>query len=119
LGLSFKGGTDDLRESPLVLLAEKLIGKGYKLLIYDSNVSLARVVGSNREYIQKEIPHIEHLLTTTIDEVLRNSQVIVIGNCDNEYTSAVMKIRSAEIIDLARAISDPSKMGSNYHAICW
>ncbi|MGB5106028.1 MAG: nucleotide sugar dehydrogenase [Candidatus Zixiibacteriota bacterium] len=119
LGLAFKGGTDDLRESALVLLAERLIGKGYELLIFDRNVNIARIFGSNKAYIEKEIPHIEKLFATSIAEVVHNSEVIVIGNDDPEYQGALKGIKDRQIVDLVRITDNPAAMGDNYHGICW
>ena len=79
LGFSFKDGTDDLRESPMVTLAEALIGKGLSLRIYDKHVALARLVGANKDYIEQQISHLSSLMVPTIDQVLDESDVIVIG----------------------------------------
>src|SRR5262249_50739396 len=76
LGMSFKAGTDDLRESPMVALIETLIGKGLKLSIYDRDVEMARLFGSNREFIEREIPHISSLVKSDIDEVISDAEVI-------------------------------------------
>ncbi len=119
LGLAFKGGTDDLRESALVLLAEKLLGKGYELLIFDRHVNLARIFGSNKTYIDKEIPHIEKLFATSIEEVVYGSEVIVIGNHDPEYSGALKGARDRHIVDLVRLVDNPGAFGDNYHGICW
>ncbi|MGH8722010.1 MAG: nucleotide sugar dehydrogenase, partial [Burkholderiales bacterium] len=85
LGFSFKAGTDDLRESPVVELAERLIGKGYDLRMYDRNVSLARLHGANRDYILNRIPHISRLMVGSVDEVLDHAGTLVIGNTDPEF----------------------------------
>lgn len=98
LGLSFKPGTDDLRESQLVRLAELLIGKGFKLKIYDKNVSMAKIIGSNKIYIQKEIPHISSLLCKSLDEVIKNSEVIIMGHGTKEFNEAVQKLRKNQIL---------------------
>src|SRR5438128_1692383 len=103
LGFSFKAGTDDLRESPLVILAETLLGKGLQLKIYDRNVSLARLVGSNKEYIEEQIPHLSSLLCDSVDEVIDGAEVIVVGNRAPEFPQALTRCRAGQIvIDLVR-----------------
>jgi GDP-mannose 6-dehydrogenase len=119
LGLAFKGGTDDLRESPLVILAEMLIGKGYQLRIYDKSVNIARIVGSNKSYIEKEIPHIEQLFASSVEEVVNHAEVIVVGNSDPEYFQAIKSVEGREIVDFVRAGELSSEMKSHYHGICW
>src|SRR5438046_10328385 len=79
LGLSFKAGTDDLRESPSVQLIKRLLGEGCQIQIWDRDVSLGRLVGSNRKFIEDEIPHIGMLLSTDLEEVVRGSEVVVMG----------------------------------------
>jgi len=101
-GLSFKPGTDDLRESPLVELAERLIGKGFELRIYDPTVSLSRLVGANREYIETRLPHLSALLTTNIDDVLAHSEVCVVGARSPELERALGGAVSKIVIDLVR-----------------
>jgi GDP-mannose 6-dehydrogenase len=88
-GLSFKPGTDDLRESPLVELAERLLGKGYDLRIYDANVTLSRLMGANREFIDDRLPHLGELLSSSVDEVLAHADVCVIGCKDPVVLSAL------------------------------
>jgi GDP-mannose 6-dehydrogenase len=120
LGFSFKAGTDDLRESPLVDLIEQLIGKGYNVKVYDKNVSLAKLQGANRVYIEKTIPHISTLMCNSIDEVMAESQVIVIGNKDPEFISALQHLRNDQIIiDLVRIIKDSDHLGAQYQGISW
>jgi GDP-mannose 6-dehydrogenase len=118
LGFSFKAGTDDLRESPMVTLIETLIGKGMELVIYDRDVSLARLVGSNREYIENEIPHIAKLMRGSIDEVLNAANTIVIGNKSEEFRQIESRLRPDQtVIDLVRLFDRPSSNG--YQGICW
>jgi GDP-mannose 6-dehydrogenase len=119
LGFSFKAGTDDLRESPMVALIETLIGKGMQLSIYDRDVSLARLFGANKEYIEREIPHISQLMRPSIEEVLENTDVVVIGNKAEEFRSITGLMRPDQIvIDLVRLFEDKTTGGS-YYGICW
>jgi GDP-mannose 6-dehydrogenase len=120
LGFSFKAGTDDLRESPIVILAEALLGKGYDLRIYDRNVSIARLVGANKEYINTQIPHLSSLLCETIDEVLDHSDVIVVGNAAPEFADALKRTRADQtIVDLVRVKADRADIPAHYQGICW
>jgi GDP-mannose 6-dehydrogenase len=120
LGFSFKADTDDLRESPMVILAEALLGKGYELRIYDRNVSVARLVGANKQYINEQIPHLSRHLCESIDEVIEQSDVIVIGNPSPEFSDAVTRCRPEQlIVDLVRIPLDFSKVKAQYDGICW
>jgi GDP-mannose 6-dehydrogenase len=120
LGFSFKSGTDDLRESPMVILAEALLGKGLTLKIYDRNVSLARLVGANKEYIETQIPHLSSLLCDTIDQVVHGSDVVVVGNPDPEFADAVTTCTKNQIvIDLVRLPIVGAMIEADYRGICW
>ena len=120
LGFSFKTGTDDLRESPMVILAEALLGKGLTLRIYDRNVSLARLVGANKEYIENQIPHLSSLLCDTIDQVVDGSDVLVVGNPDPEFADAVTRCTKNQIvIDLVRLPILGAMIEADYRGICW
>jgi GDP-mannose 6-dehydrogenase len=120
LGFSFKAGTDDLRESPMVLLAETLLGKGYAVRIYDRNVLIARLTGSNKEYIEQQIPHLSRLLCESIDQVLDDSDVVVIGNNGSEFGDAITRCRKDQtILDLVRVPFDRAKLAADYRGICW
>jgi GDP-mannose 6-dehydrogenase len=120
LGFSFKAGTDDLRESPIVILAEALLGKGLQLKIYDRNVSLARLVGANKRYIETQIPHLSSLLCDTVDQVIDGSEVIVVGNQAPEFAQAVARCRPEQIIiDLVRLPVNGSLLRADYRGLCW
>jgi len=120
LGFSFKAGTDDLRESPLVEMIEYLLGKGYQIEIYDKNVSLARLHGANRAFIEREIPHIAQLMCSTMEEVLEVSEVIVIGNKAPEFRDALKMARPDQIvIDLVRIVDSPEETPAQYRGLCW
>ncbi len=119
LGFSFKAGTDDLRESPLIEVIERLIGKGYDLRIYDKNVNLASLVGANRDFILNRIPHISKLMVGDINAVLDHAQTVVIGNKDPDFKIVPERLREGQfLIDFVRVIEGSSKNG-NYDGICW
>jgi len=120
LGFSFKAGTDDLRESPIVILAESLLGKGYQLSIYDKNVSIARLVGANKTYINEQIPHLSSLLRESVDDVLKDADVIVVGNAAPEFSEALERTRPDQIVlDLVRVKTPREAIKADYRGICW
>ena len=119
LGFSFKAGTDDLRESPLIEVIERLIGKGYDLRIYDKNVNIASLVGANRDFILNRIPHISKLMVGNIDAVLNHAQTVVIGNKDPDFMGVPERLREGQmLVDFVRIIEGRSKNGK-YDGICW
>jgi GDP-mannose 6-dehydrogenase len=119
LGLAFKAGTDDLRESPMVSLIEMLIGKGAQVSIFDQHVRSANLIGANKEYIEAEIPHIWDLMRSSIPEVLRSADTIVIGNSASEFKEIGDSLRDGQtVIDLARAFGNKTSDAS-YQGICW
>jgi len=119
-GLAFKAGTDDLRESPLVVLAERLLGKGFDLAIYDRSVDIARLVGANRDYIDREIPHLERLLRPTPEATLKDAEVIVVGHATKAEVDAIAAAhRGRTIVDLAGVKDLEQLSGADYQGICW
>ena len=119
LGFSFKAGTDDLRESPMIEAIERLIGKGYDLRIFDKNVNLARLVGANRDFILNHIPHISRLMVNGIDAVLDHAQTIVIGNNDPDFHTVPDRLRDGQcLVDFVRITNRRSENGK-YDGICW
>ena len=119
LGFSFKAGTDDLRESPMVDLIERLIGKGYELRVYDRNVNLARLVGANRDYILNRIPHIAALMVEDIDDAIAEADVVVIGNSDPEFRNIAERLEAGQhLVDLVR-VNEATNSSGSYDGICW
>lgn len=119
LGLAFKAGTDDLRESPMVALIEMLIGKGMQVGIYDPYVRDANLVGANREYVEREIPHIWTLMRASAEEALAGAETVVIGNSASEFKALDGRLGDGTaVIDLARAFGKRTSEGS-YQGICW
>jgi GDP-mannose 6-dehydrogenase len=120
IGLSFKTGTDDLRESPLVTLAEQLIGKGMQLAIYDPEVHLASLLGANRSFIEKHLPHIGQMMRSEIEEVVTESEVLVIGLSGREVADRLASLCRPEqvLLDLVR-LPDPAAIPARVEGLCW
>jgi len=119
LGLSFKSGTDDLRESPMVTLIETLLGKGLKLSIYDNDVEVARLFGANKQYIEREIPHISSLMNSDLNQVIDEAEVIIIGKKEDQFRVLSDKLNNGRVlVDLVRLfeVTDARKQ---YQGICW
>jgi GDP-mannose 6-dehydrogenase len=119
LGFSFKEGTDDLRESPMIEIIERLAGKGYDVRIYDKNVQIARLVGANRDFILNRIPHISRLMVDNIAAVLQHAETIVIGNKSAEFESVPQRLHADQnLVDFVRIANYRSNNG-DYSGICW
>ncbi len=120
LGLSFKAGTDDVRESPIVVLIEILLGKGYKIAIYDEEVSLAKLYGANKRHLEESIPHISSLLKPSIREVIENSDIVIVSKKTELFKKEIAHIKNdAFVIDLVRIDNNFDKGHSYYEGICW
>lgn len=119
LGLSFKQGTDDLRNSPAVSVIETIIGKGYEVDIYDKNVQLSKLTGTNKEYIDKHIPHLSKLMVNDLNKLIDEAEIIVINNREKEYVDALLETESnAIIIDMVR-LPEPIRKRKGYVGINW
>jgi GDP-mannose 6-dehydrogenase len=119
LGLSFKAGTDDLRESPMVDVVERLLGKGFDIRIYDGKVNLARLIGSNREFILSQIPHIAQLMVSSKREVLDHAQTVVIGNGDDEFKAVMDDLRDGQhVVDLV-GVNESRTSDERVDGIAW
>lgn len=119
LGLSFKAGTDDLRNSPAVALIETLLGKGFEIAIYDKNVHLSKLTGTNKEYIDTHIPHLSRLMKSQISELMHDSELIVVNNKEKEYIDILMNVETEHpIIDMVR-LPEEIRKKKNYKGINW
>ncbi len=119
IGLSFKSGTDDLRESPLVTLAERFIGKGLQLQVYDPEVNLSRLMGANLLYIERTIPHIASLMTDDVRRLVSESEVLVVGLSRPEVLAALQEAQSEQhLLDLVN-LRERDKLKCQYRGLCW
>ena len=119
-GLSFKAGTDDLRESPMVALAERLLGRGFELMIYDRNVAVSRLLGANRAYVDSRIPHLSKLMASSADAVVNHAEVCVVGAADPDAIAALGRVDDRVVVDLVRFPGSEAYEGrSNYIGVGW
>ncbi len=120
LGLSFKAGTDDLRESPILRVIGTLVGKGYSVLLHDPNLDMERVLGANRRFVEDEVPYLPERLRPDLDEVLRESEVLVVGNRTAAYREIGPRVREGQVlVDLAAAVDRASVGRGEYHGLAW
>jgi GDP-mannose 6-dehydrogenase len=120
VGLSFKPGTDDLRESPLVALAEHFFGKGLNLLVYDPEVHLSSLLGANRRFIERHVPHIGSLMRADLESVVAESDVLVVGLSDpNIFEVLKRRVRDNQIVVDLVNIPDRAALRGQYHGLCW
>jgi GDP-mannose 6-dehydrogenase len=120
LGLSFKADTDDLRESPAIVLAETLLGKGYQIRIFDNQVQFARLIGANKKFLEKELPHITSQMYDSIEDLVSESEVLVITNNDDAFRNIPALLSPDQIlIDLVGVAKIHDTMSGSYEGICW
>ncbi len=118
LGLSFKSGTDDLRCSPIVDVVESLLGKGYDIRIYDKNVKVSELTGTNKDFIMAKIPHLQHFVTDDLDAVCRESDVLVVTNKEAEFAEVMARYSKKIIVDLVRQWKEVDYAG-HYEGLSW
>ena len=119
-GLAFKPGTDDMRESPFVVLAERLIGRGWDLQIFDRHVQTARLLGANRAFIEREIPHLDRLLVPTVQQALQDANLIVLGHIGSEDRETLLShLTTQTVLDLASLPALQAHKGITYQGLCW
>lgn len=120
LGLSFKAGTDDLRESPILRVIGTLVGKGYSVLLHDPHIDMERVLGSNRRFVENEVPYLPERLRSDLDEVIAGSDVVVVAHGAPEYRAIGGRIRPGQaLVDLVHAVDPASLAGGEYHGLAW
>lgn len=120
LGLSFKAGTDDVRESSVVPLIETLVGRGFKVSVFDETVELPNLIGANRTFLEGELPHIATLMRGSIDEVIDEAGVVVVANGGKAFRDVAARIRPEQVlIDLVGAATVSGNFRGEYEGICW
>ena len=120
IGLSFKSGTDDLRESPMVTLVEHMIGKGLNLKIYDPEVRVSQLIGANKKYIDEAIPHIGDLMVETVEDAMKSADVVIVGLSGDEIMNEIDRLNRPDqyILDLV-GIKDHHNLKGEFQGVCW
>ena len=118
LGLSFKAGTDDLRCSPIVDVVESLLGKGFEIRIYDKNVKVSELTGTNKDFIMAKIPHLQHFVSDDLEVVCRESDVLVVTNKEKEFAELLARYPNKIVVDLVRQWKEVDYNG-HYEGISW
>lgn len=120
LGLSFKAGTDDVRESPMITLVETLLGRGYHVGVYDETLEISNLVGANKSFLEREIPHIASLMDASLEGLVRNAEVVVVAKNSPEFREVTSIMRDDQVlIDLAGIDENLNGFGGRYDGICW
>jgi GDP-mannose 6-dehydrogenase len=120
LGLSFKDGTDDLRESPILRVIGTLVGKGYSVLLHDPSIDMARVLGANRTFVENEVPYLPERLRADLDEVVAGSEVVVVAHGAPEYRDVGRRLRAGQaLVDLVHAVDPATLAAGEYHGLAW
>ena len=118
LGLSFKAGTDDLRCSPIVDVVESLLGKGFEIRIYDKNVKVSELTGTNKDFIMAKIPHLQHFVSDDLEAVCRESDVLVVTNKEKEFAELLARYPNKTVVDLVRQWKEVDYEG-HYEGLSW
>ncbi len=120
LGLSFKAETDDLRESPILRVVGALVGKGYEVLLHDPNVHLERLLGANRQFVERELSYLPERPRPGLDEVVRASEVVVVANGAREYRGVGAALTAGQtLVDLVHAVDPATVTRGEYHGLAW
>jgi len=119
LGLAFKSGTDDLRESPMLELVERLVGKGNTVVVHDEHISPSRLVGSNREYVMQKLPHIASLLVDDLSEALRDADIVVVAHSNAAFSDLMSRVRPDQVVLDLTGVARPSAPAANYVGLTW
>ena len=119
LGIAFKAGTDDLRESPLLDLAERLLGKGYSVTVHDQSVAPSRLIGANREYVLGALPHIAEMLRDDVEDVIAVSDIIIVGQTNPIYKDVASRVVAPQVVLDFTGIARPKNHLAHYHGLLW